>query len=93
MPKNPSKFEDLCGNFSDAAFVTGVVVVDPLPVTQAEGQLIIVCLLLLVQQIYICPPYLEVISSNRNLNLLHAVVTRSPHNKIFRPISKMMRCC
>jgi hypothetical protein len=51
-----------------------------MPNLQAEEPQLIGCPQLLIQYIRSYPPYLEAISSIRNLRTLHAVVTRDPPN-------------
>jgi hypothetical protein len=55
-------------------------VVNPTPNPQAGGSLLDGCPRLLIQYIRSCPPYLEAVSSIRNLRTGHAVVTRDPLN-------------
>jgi hypothetical protein len=55
-------------------------VVRPTPNSQAGGPPLVGCLRLLIQYIRSYPPYLEAISSIRNLRTRHAVVTRDPLN-------------
>jgi hypothetical protein len=47
---------------------------------QAGGPPLVVCPRLLIQYIRSYPPYLEGVSSNRNLRTRHAIVTRGPPN-------------
>jgi hypothetical protein len=53
-------------------------VVSPTPNPQAGGPPLIGCPRLLIQYINSYPPYLEAVSSIRNLRTRHAVVTRDP---------------
>jgi hypothetical protein len=55
------------------------------PNPQAGGPLLVGSPRLLMQYIYIYPPYLEAVSSIRNLRTRHAVVTRDPLNMVQRP--------
>jgi hypothetical protein len=55
-------------------------VVSPPPNPQAGGPPPVVCPRLLIQYIRSYPPYLEAVSSIRNLRTRHAVVTRDPPN-------------
>jgi hypothetical protein len=55
-------------------------VVSPPPNPQAGGPPLVGYLRLLIQYIGGCLPYLEAVSSIRNLRTRHAVVTRDPLN-------------
>jgi hypothetical protein len=55
--------------------------------SQAGGPPLVDCPRLLIHYIRSCPPYLEAVSSIRNLRTRHAVVTRDPSNP-----SRKMRC-
>jgi hypothetical protein len=69
-------------------FIQGIQVQDflwsfetsPTPNLQAGGPLLFGCPKLLIQYISSYSPYLEVVSSIRNLRTRHAVVTRDPPN-------------
>jgi hypothetical protein len=54
--------------------------VSPTPNPQAGGPPLVGCPRLLIQYIRSYLPYLEVVSSIRNLRTRHAVVTRDPPN-------------
>jgi hypothetical protein len=68
------------------SFVTSLFlrwrVVSPTPYPQAGGPPLVGCPRLLIQYIHSFPPYLEGVSSIRNLRTRHAVVTRDPPNPI-----------
>jgi hypothetical protein len=51
-----------------------------MPNPQAGGPPLVGCPLLLIQYICSYPPYMEAVSSIRNLSTRHAVVTRDPPN-------------
>jgi hypothetical protein len=51
-----------------------------MPNPQAGGPPYVGCRRLLIQYILSCPPYLEAVSSIRNLRTRHAVVTTDPPN-------------
>jgi hypothetical protein len=53
-------------------------VVSPTPNPQAGGPLLVGCPRLLIEHIRSYPPYLEGVSSIRNLRTRHAVATRDP---------------
>jgi hypothetical protein len=55
-------------------------VVSPTPNPQAGGPPLVCCPRLFIKYIRSYPPYLETISSIRNLMTRHAVVTRNPLN-------------
>jgi hypothetical protein len=55
-------------------------VVSLTPNSQAGGPHLVSCPLLLIHYIRSYPPYLEAVSSVRNLRTRHAVVTRDPTN-------------
>jgi hypothetical protein len=61
-------------------------VVSPPPNPQAGGPSPVGCPRLLIQYIRCYPPYLEAVSSIRNLRTRHAVVTRNPLNMGFQYI-------
>jgi hypothetical protein len=58
-------------------------IVSPTPKPQAEGPHLACCPQLLIQYIRSYPPYLEGVSSIRNLRTRHAVVTRDPPNMVY----------
>jgi hypothetical protein len=58
-----------------------------MPNPQAGGPLLVSCSRLLIQYIGSYPPYLEAISSIRNLRARHAVVTRDPPNMESRKLT------
>jgi hypothetical protein len=55
-------------------------VLSPTSYSQIDGSLIASCPRLLIQYIHTYPPYLEAVSSIRNLRMPDAMVTRSPYN-------------
>jgi hypothetical protein len=59
-------------------------VVYPMPNSQARGSPLVGCTILLIQYFRSHPPYLEAVSSVRNLRTRHAVVTRDPLNMVCR---------
>jgi hypothetical protein len=67
--------------------------VSPKPNLQAPRPPLVGCLWLLVRHIHSYPPHLEAISSNPNLRMCHAMVTRDPlqimklHIMQFSPVS------
>jgi hypothetical protein len=66
------------------SFVTSLFlwwrVVSPTPNSSARGPPLVGCPRLLIQCICSYPPYLEVVSSIRNMRTRHVVVTREPSN-------------
>jgi hypothetical protein len=66
-------------------------IVSPTPNHQDGGPPLIGCPRLLIQYIRSYPPYLEAVSSIRNLRTRHAVVTRDPPNLDFNRV--MIRYC
>jgi hypothetical protein len=55
-----------------------------MPNPQAGGTPLVGCTRLLIQYVHSYPPYLEGVSSIRNLRRRHAMVTRDPPNMVCR---------
>jgi hypothetical protein len=80
--QQPAKSEVLV-TFQHAVFFLRWGVVSPPPNPQAGRQPVVGCPRLLIQYIRSYPPYLEAVSSIRNLRTRHAVVTRDSLNMAF----------
>jgi hypothetical protein len=95
-PNNRSRSEALC-DISQQAYFSRQGVVSPKPNPQGGGPPLIGCPLLLIQYIRSYPPYLEVVSSIRNLRTRHAVVIRTlltvaPDDIVMPIVTHILRC-
>jgi hypothetical protein len=73
-------------NFLKKLIFYGEELLAPRRTPQAGGPPLVGCPRLLIQYIRSYPPYLEAVSSIRNLRTRHAVVTRDPPNMVIKYI-------